>query len=250
MLRRRKGLPDGWVGIVEAARGGLACARRRRAGTARNRERLAAPAQALGGVGRVRAHRRDHGDDRGAGRAPRARPERRRVPRGQRDHRLPDGDAIARHLRRSGRHRDRRGRSRARRGARRPRSGVARVGPGRGRGTQPRHAARTSCSTSSRTSSTCATPSSTARRGWNARTWPSGSRCAPRRTRRSGSASTGHRCSPTARRTPRSSSRSRPRPSSTCRSRSSEHEPALYGVMRTLLRAGPCRARRRTEQLP
>ena len=78
-----------------ASRRGVAAARRRRTGASRSGERLAAPAQALGGGARVRARRRDHGHDRGAGGAARPGSERRRVPRGQRDHRVPDGDAVA-----------------------------------------------------------------------------------------------------------------------------------------------------------
>ena len=75
-----------------------------------------------------------------------------------------------------------------RRGARRPRPGAARVGRSRARRRAIPGAGTTSCSTSSRTSSTCATRSSTARLGWIAATSASGWTCAPRRSTRSATA--------------------------------------------------------------
>ena len=247
VLHRRRGLPDDWVDIVEERVALWSGSMTDERALLEGDERLAAPAQALGGGERIRAHRRDHGDDRGAGRATRARPERRRVSGGQRDHRVPDGDAVARGLRRPGtRHassrvslpvlgeaHDGRGpvllawdqaEDAARNPGPRPQRRVPRVRP------QDRHARR---HRRRHPAAANAAPTSIG-----------GSRCAPRRTTRCGPGSTVRPSSRTARRTRPSSSRSRPRRSSTCPVALEQHEPRLYDVMRDFYNQDPARRAR------
>ena len=223
------------------ARRGLARARRRRTTRARRHVRLVAPAQALGSGGRVRARRRRDRHDRRAGRAARARAERRRVPGGQRDRRVPRRDAIARRLRRpSTRHVHRRRHPGARRSARRAWSRAPRVGPGPGVGSAPRAVGTTSCSTSSRTRSTCSTTSPTAHHLLRAaKISPAGSKCVPRHSKRYATAPNARRSNRTARPTPRNSSRSRPRRSSTCRSRSNTTNRTSTRFLRGFYRQDP-----------